>query len=376
MRFIRHKSPETSLCSSATFILVGLVASIGIIQAQPAEPAAPTNGAGSSVARPTSGIKIKSRRPVPPRPPKVLPPKPPARPVKTFKVRGVVPPPEVLAGRKLPSQPVSTTFAPLGLKRLQASPDGKPAAVAAAKYDVEALTLPPGAAGLRSQTQHGVSYLVLDGGREWSRPLRGSPQEIVFVSFVLNAGISTAIDIAGAQLRIEASATAGFADVVVGNAASTGASDGRRPGYRVRLDTFGGQALAPLPLFTVRLDPKAGVWDIFSGFHPVALHLPLSTGDGNGTRKLSVKAGDAGAWICGLVVSDENPLFADANSNGIDDAFEIEKRGSLAKAGEPSAERKALVTEWRRARPTQPKVLRFPRPLPDRFVAALSAPKK
>ena len=79
-----------------------------------------------------------------------------------------------------------------------------------------------------------------------------------------------------------------------------------------------------------------------------------------------VAAGNAGAWLCGLVLADENPLYADANFNGIDDAFEKQKRGVLLQATASLAAHQLLAKEWQSAqRAKPPPALFLFRPLPD-----------
>lgn len=83
-----------------------------------------------------------------------------------------------------------------------------------------------------------------------------------------------------------------------------------------------------------------------------------------------MRAGPTGVWLNAVAVSDENPLYHDANANGIDDAYEISKKGALVPVNASAADRKALATEWQasqRARPVPPVVA--VRPLPDRLAA-------
>ena len=75
----------------------------------------------------------------------------------------------------------------------------------------------------------------------------------------------------------------------------------------------------------------------------------------------------AGARICGLISSDDNPLFADENRNGIDDAFEAQQTPGASLAGRKAGTaRSQLAKAWQedqQARPVQPWPVR--RPLPD-----------
>ena len=79
-----------------------------------------------------------------------------------------------------------------------------------------------------------------------------------------------------------------------------------------------------------------------------------------------MRAGGEGAWLTGLVMADENPLYEDANANGIDDAFENQKRGALLAATANQAERQLLAQEWKAAqRLKHPPALFITRPLSD-----------
>jgi hypothetical protein len=50
-------------------------------------------------------------------------------------------------------------------------------------------------------------------------------------------------------------------------------------------------------------------------------------------------AGTEGAWITGVVLADENPIYEDVNANAIDDRFEIVQRGALLPANASKPER-------------------------------------
>jgi hypothetical protein len=86
-------------------------------------------------------------------------------------------------------------------------------------------------------------------------------------------------------------------------------------------------------------------------------------------RQFTVKAGTEGAWVCGVVLADENPLYEDANVNGIDDAFERQKHGVLLPAGAAIATRQQLAQDWKAAqRAKAPPALFVQRPRSDRPV--------
>ena len=119
-------------------------------------------------------------------------------------------------------------------------------------------------------------------------------------------------------------------------------------------------------MLTVALDPAAGVWHLYSGSRLLADHLPLLAGKGN-DRQFTVTAGTEGAWICGLVQSDENPLYEDANFNGVDDAFEKQQfGGTVLPATATLPDRQQLAQQWKAAQRTKaPAALFLNRPLPD-----------
>src|SRR5882724_5175046 len=129
----------------------------------------------------------------------------------------------------------------------------------------------------------------------------------------------------------------------------------RDTGILVLKQVFGGQTMASFPVITVRLDPKAGVWDLYSGSRQVADNVALAkpgSTDAN-AGKFLVRPGNGRAWLCGLVQTEDNPLFEDTNGNGIDDAFEREKKGGLLPASLTPAERAAAAKEWRETARTQ-----------------------
>jgi hypothetical protein len=137
-------------------------------------------------------------------------------------------------------------------------------------------------------------------------------------------------------------------------------------------EQFGGRLLAMLPALTVRIDPAAGVWDVFSDSRLLADNLPLIART-NSSRQFLVHAGSAGAWLSGLVMSDENPLYEDENANGIDDRFEQEKRGSILAANASVAERQQLAAQWKQSpQMKRPPAMLVKRPLPDGTVVTTS----
>ena len=85
-----------------------------------------------------------------------------------------------------------------------------------------------------------------------------------------------------------------------------------------------------------------------------------------------MKAGIEGAWVCGLVLSDDNPLYEDAHFNGIDDAFERQKLGVVLPVGAAIPTRQQLAQDWKAAqRAKAPPALFVHRPMPDRVVSTV-----
>jgi len=265
--------------------------------------------------------------------------------------------------------PIAGKTNALGLPRLKPT---APAPLAKVKFDEDSFDA-LAAGGGRKLAQRGVEYLALDGGASWSRALRGSPRNMVFVSFSANASVGTEFEFAGAVLRVGAAEKAGSADLVVVGSDASGATKPRS--FRCRIDTYNGKALAALPALTVRLDPAANVWDLYIGRQLFAYGLPLVNEAKKNARSMVLRPGAQGAQLCGLVVADENPLCVDTNANGIDDAFEIARIRSLLPAQSPAEKRNAVAKAWQASEgPEKGMVLSGRRPAPDRV--AQNLPRK
>ena len=66
------------------------------------------------------------------------------------------------------------------------------------------------------------------------------------------------------------------------------------------------------------------------------------------------------------MLADENPLYVDDNFNGIDDAFEKQKRGVLLPAAASLRDHPLLANDWQAAQRAKPPTALFLfRPLPD-----------
>lgn len=273
-----------------------------------------------------------------------------------------------------PANRTATVKTEIDLPRLKSKGKaGEPVPVAKSKVTVDELR-PAVEGGGRYANKQNLVYLTLDAGKTWTRPLRGSPNEITFVSFLAYGAIGTMFDVGGAKLTIKAGKKPGYAELALVNPAPATPASAASPiaaySAQIKLETHDGIALAALPVLTVRLDPAAGVWDLFVFQKLVAEDVPLSAA--NGARQFALTAGAQGAWVMNLTMSDENPLFVDANRNGIDDAFEQTKqKGALLATNAPAADRKKLATEWKNSpsvAAAQPWKVR--RPVPDATVAS------
>ena len=259
----------------------------------------------------------------------------------------------------------------LGLLRLKSATRPTDAApLAAGKFSVDDLSA-TGVAGVSKAKKNNVDYIALDSGKEWARPLRGNPHDVTFVSFQVYASQTTIIDIAGARLGFTASPVSGSLQAMFDDS-TTGAPQWKSLNYHVATGKYDGKNFAALPTMTVRLDPSAGTWDVFSGSRLIADNLPLLDAKKN-DRTFDLRAGTEGAWVIGLVLADENPIYEDANANGIDDRFEISARGALLPAAASKPERQLLAQQWRDSQRVKlPPAFFVQRPLPDNLTAPKS----
>jgi hypothetical protein len=284
---------------------------------------------------------------------------------------------QVFAG-PLAAQPASAarTVPSLELPRYKTSGKSDAPRLASTKVTVDDLA-PTGPASARAATRNDVPYLAVDAGKDLSRPLRGGPRDVTFVSFQLQGSAGTTLDIAGARLSIGPANKDGFAPLRVGQPNG----NNKTPTWRdlphvVKVETFDGAPLAVLPVVTVRLDPVAGNWDLSIFQRLVAEDLPLINPPRGANKTFDLHAGSRGAWLSALVSSDENPLHLDANRNGVDDTFEkTQNTGVLLATTAPAAQRTALVKQWQEAqKAANPRPWSTRSPAPDGTLAA--APKK
>ncbi|MGH7945901.1 MAG: hypothetical protein ACREF9_12960, partial [Opitutaceae bacterium] len=169
----------------------------------------------------------------------------------------------------------------------------------------------------------------------------------------------------GARLGVTASPAGGDLQLMFDDS-TNGSLQWRTLNLHVQAGKYDGRTLVALPTLTVRLDPNTSTWDLFSSGRLIADHLPLIEAK-KGDRRFVLRGGNQGAWLSGLVLADENPLYEDENANGIDDHFEKLVRGALLPASATPAERRLLAQQWRtEQRKKAPRPFFVQRPLPDR----------
>ena len=258
----------------------------------------------------------------------------------------------------------------INLPRLKARGNPHEAeAMAKAKATVDDLPT-MGKPNVHEATSQNLRFLTLDAGTSWSRPLRGGPKDTVFVSFLAYGSEGTVVDIAGARLQIKAGSRPGYAQLQVGRSTNRGVQ-WIAFGGPVKFEQHGGNALAALPVLTVRIDRSAKVWDLFIANRLALADQSLANLPSVAPNQFTLRAGRAGALISALVSADENPLYTDDNANGIDDSFEKQQRGGLLAAKAPTSERSALARQWQQDqqhRQVQPWPIQ--RPLPDGVIVA------
>ncbi|MGH7957175.1 MAG: hypothetical protein ACREH8_09195, partial [Opitutaceae bacterium] len=203
-----------------------------------------------------------------------------------------------------PAATAARTAAPLGLLRLKDAPKaGEAAKLAASKFAIDDLSLGASAGASKSKKDE-IDVLALEPGTEWSRPLRGSPKDVSFVSFQLHTSSSTIVDLGGVRLGIIISPVNGSVQLMFDESA-TGTLQWKQLNYHIGTGRYGGKILAALPTLTIRLETDTDTWDLYAGSKLLADNLPL-IGAKKTDRRFVVRAGNEGAWLTGLVMSDEN----------------------------------------------------------------------
>lgn len=209
--------------------------------------------------------------------------------------------------------------------------------------------------------RHGVVYLQIEPGAVWQQKLRNQQPVLNYTTFTLNASLGTAINIAGASLVIEPSER----DAAYASIHAVG------PEKRVIHETpwllFNGRRMASLSIVTIQVNRKANTWSIWFRDMLLATDLPLVR-QPHPSGQFEVVAGKGGAWLCGLVNGDENPLFEDSNGNAVPDEFERKTMGRLLENNAAKESVTSLRKAWLKDKLTRgPAEFILTTPLPDSF---------
>lgn len=218
------------------------------------------------------------------------------------------------------------------------------------------------AQGTRRSQRGRLDVLELSAAASFSRPLRAGRNDLSFLSFGLQGSLGTVVDVGGVKIGVTESAMVNkdYAQVMV----RSGDEEWMPSGINIPFRKFDGALMAMLPVITIRLDPASGVFDLYSGTRLARSGIPYTADSGR--RQIVVTAGSEGAWLTGLVQSDDNPLYVDANANGVDDDFEQAHLGKLLDADATKADRMDLLKAWRKMeRVLPPPAMFVPRPRPD-----------
>lgn len=214
----------------------------------------------------------------------------------------------------------------------------------------------------KQKQRGGASYIEIESGTGWQQTLRNQRAGANYVSFTLNASLGTQIDIGGASLVIEQSEK----DQTYAAVQTT--TPDKSIHYEMPWLLFGGARMATLDIVTVKVDRQAHTWTMWFRDTVVAEDMPMASQ--GSVPQIRITAGKGGAWLCGLVCSDENPLFEDANDNAVPDDFELKILGSLLSKNaseQTSANLRLAWDEEKRSRPPSEFILTTPQP--DSFPA-------
>lgn len=214
-----------------------------------------------------------------------------------------------------PSQPPSAmpehareNWAPLGLPRLRPSvPVGHSLPIDTSSFEVDGLT-----AFDTGRTEHaptersGIRLLELTPSVSWKRPLR-QKTDTTFVALHALASENTIIKVDTVQLKLLPGPTDTLLTIHLYDQPF---EQWRSTGIHIPLDVYDGNKMAALPILTIRHDRQRQEWSLFLGTRQRISNQKLSNSQ-TGTGDIEVIAGQAGAWVLGLVQADENPLRAE-----------------------------------------------------------------
>jgi hypothetical protein len=228
------------------------------------------------------------------------------------------------------------------------------------EFEVDSLNL-SGSTNLRKKSQGSVEYIELDSGTELARNLRSRKDDLGYVSISAFGSSGTEIEVGSVKLRVAESITVpGLASVLV----SADGSNWTSTPLNLSRKVYEGNELVSLPVLTIRLDPAAGVFDVYANARMLIGGIAYTPASRD--RKFRITAGEQGALLMGLVQSDINPFYVDENNNGVDDDFEMADQGELLASNASRSKRRSLIKAWHEVeRLAPPPAIFRQRPRPD-----------
>lgn len=136
--------------------------------------------------------------------------------------------------------------------------------MALSAFEVESFATTGAGANLLSRD--GIRLLSIGSDTVWGRPVRGAGAKVVYVSMGILASRGTVINIGGAVLVVNDGPIPNTATLAGRN--SRGSEPRWQPvGIHVAWDQYDGKMMAALPVLTVRINLREGVWDLYAGSH-------------------------------------------------------------------------------------------------------------
>jgi hypothetical protein len=218
----------------------------------------------------------------------------------------------------------------------------------------------------KQRVRNNVAYIEVEPTVRWTQKLRRQRAGANYVTVSLTASSGTRIELGGVALLIEQSDKhAEYAAVRVDGMSLPG-------GHETPWLPYNGTRMALLDLVTLMVDDRKGTWAMWLHDSLVFAGLPLNAKD-DGENVIRIRGGRTGAWVYGIVCSDENPLFDDANDNTVPDDFEKVAIGELLENGASNATVNILRRAWFEDRASrEPSSFGFSGLWPDSFPAGCS----
>ena len=175
--------------------------------------------------------------------------------------------------------------------------------------------------------------LAFDGDGWASSELEQSPEDdVVFYTFKIKGVVGP--DIPEGSLVNVAGAVLGYrlhgepdeeqdAEIMLWNAGPDGAGEWMHTNFYLAVDDETGRVKSNIPI-TVRIDRAHGIWDFFIGMRLSSPDLgPVPTDEEDDSLILAPGAGIE-AILRKFSSSENNPLYEDADRDGVKDHFEVE----------------------------------------------------